>query len=593
MNSSRHIICVSLALLADIAWGQPAAPKDYDYGTGNSPARTIAAVKSIPPRIRQPVAISLGPNRNLLVANRRSGTLSVIARKNLQTLAEHKVAERIADLCSVPQRPFWVAIDDAKNRLLQVTAEDTKFNVREITALPIGSAKIVVTRDGDTAFVSSTWGRAITRVALRSGNNKSNPLAHATAIPLDFPAHELALSKDENTLFVADAFGGKLAVINLGNNKIDHVHQLEAHHIRGMAVSSDGDKLLVSMQQLSRIGRTDFDDIHWGTFITNGLLTLKVEALHTASPMTGSWLERIGRTGRGSGDPGAVFTDHHDRVAVLLSGTGELVVTGSSFGQRFRVGRRPVALLVVRDDLFVANMFDDSITRVDLKLGRLGETISLGPRPKLTSVDRGEELFFDARVSHDGWMSCSSCHVDGHSSGLLTDTLGDGDFGAPKRIPSLLGTAGTGPWAWNGSIDSLQQQVTKSARTSMLGKHFTDAHAVDVVAYLKQLAPAPRATGNDRSVESGKRLFERLACARCHRPSSNFTMKNTADVGLSDELGRKLFNPPSLRGVGQRRSFFHDGRAKSLGDVIDSKHQLKRRLSSKERADLIAFLMSL
>lgn len=594
MNSNRFVIGSIVALFAQIAVAQPqATPKEYDYGTANSSIRTIAAVPSIPARIRQPVAISLGPDGNLLVANRRSGTLSVIGRDNLQTIAEHDVAKRIADLCAVPSKPHWLVVDDVKNRLVQVTVEGSGFNVRSIAELPIGAAKIVVTRDGKTAFVSSTWGRAITRIELDIGRENSKRQTRVSAISLEFPAHELALSKDEDTLFVADAFGGKFAVINLRNNKIEHVHQLDAHHIRGMAVSGDGQKLLVSMQRLSRIGRTDFDDIHWGSFITNGLLTLNIEALQSNSPMTDSWLERIGRTGRGSGDPGDVFTDQQGRVAVALSGTGELVVTGSSFGQRFRVGRRPVAMLAVQDDLFVANMFDDSITRIDLKLGQLGETISLGPRPKLTSADRGEELFFNARVSHDGWMSCNSCHVDGHSPGLLTDTLGDGDFGAPKRIPSLLGTAGTGPWAWNGSVASLEEQVTKSVHTSMLGKQFTDSDAADVVAYLKQLEAPQTTSHKSEAVQSGRLLFKQLGCARCHQPKANFTMKKTADVGLVDELGRRLFNPPSLRGVSQRRSFFHDGRAKSLDDVIDLQHQLERPLSIDERINLIEFLNSL
>ena len=53
-------------------------------------------------------------------------------------------------------------------------------------------------------------------------------------------------------------------------------------------------------------------------------------------------------------------------------------------------------------------------------------------------------------------------------------------------------------------------------------------------------------------------------------------------------------NPPSLRGVGQRGPYFHDGRAATLEDVFGNfGHQLKGELTPKQQADLLAFLRSL
>ena len=87
----------------------------------------------------------------------------------------------------------------------------------------------------------------------------------------------------------------------------------------------------------------------------------------------------------------------------------------------------------------------------------------------MSQVDRGELLFYDARLSHDRWMSCDSCHTDGHTNGLLNDNQGDGSFDAPKRVLSLLGVGDTAPWAWNGSVDDLEAQVRKSVQTTMHG----------------------------------------------------------------------------------------------------------------------------
>ena len=95
------------------------------------------------------------------------------------------------------------------------------------------------------------------------------------------------------------------------------------------------------------------------------------------------------------------------------------------------VGRRPTAVLPSPDGrwAYVADGLDDTVSVVEIATRPASATIAaLGPRPELTAVDRGERLFSSARLSHDGWMSCQSCHTDGHSNGLLSDTLGDGSY---------------------------------------------------------------------------------------------------------------------------------------------------------------------
>src|SRR5207302_3757394 len=134
---------------------------------------------------------------------------------------------------------------------------------------------------------------------------------------------------------------------------------------------------------------------------------------------------------------------------------------------------------------YVANHFSDSVSIVELGDGKLVKEIPLGPTPELQSAERGERLFFDARLAHDGWLSCHSCHSDGHSNGLLNDNLGDGSFGAPKRVLSLLGSGDTGPWAWNGGIGSLKEQIAKSIRTTMHGRKPPDEQVRALAAYLR------------------------------------------------------------------------------------------------------------
>jgi cytochrome c peroxidase len=191
-------------------------------------------------------------------------------------------------------------------------------------------------------------------------------------------------------------------------------------------------------------------------------------------------------------------------------------------------------------------------------------------------------------------MSCQSCHTDGHTNSLAADTLGDGSYGAPKRVPSLLGVDTTGPWAWNGSMKRLEDQVRKSITTTMIGTKPTDAQVADLTAYLATLAPPPgKSADGVEAVARGREVFQSQKCAGCHE-APEYTTPRTYDVGLVDEVGNREFNPPSLRAVGRRDAFLHDGRARSLRDVFAREHHPRGlQLSPREIDDLSAFLGTL
>ena len=265
------------------------------------------------------------------------------------------------------------------------------------------------------------------------------------------------------------------------------------------------------------------------------------------------------------------------------------------------MGRRPTAVAPSPDGklVYVADTLDDTISVVEIGTGQRLATISLGPRPEPTAVDRGERLFHSAKLSHDGWMSCQSCHTDGHTNNLLSDTLGDGSYGAPKRVPSLLGVAATGPWTWTGSMARLEDQVRKSIATTMHGTKPTDAQVADLTAYLSSLAPPSPSRWRARAATIPQprcavaTVFETRKCATCHAPPE-YTSPERYDVGLIDEVGNHEFNPPSLRGVSQRDRLLHDGRARSLEEVFQKeRHPRGLELTSREIADLVAFLKTL
>ena len=139
-----------------------------------------------------------------------------------------------------------------------------------------------------------------------------------------------------------------------------------------------------------------------------------------AGLLDGSQLFDLGDVGYGAGDPGELAFDVRGNLIVALAGVDEVAITASP-GQgprRIVVGRRPTAVLPGPDGrwAYVADSLDDTVSVVEIATGQRPATIALGPRPELTAVDRGERLFASARLSHDGWMSCQSCHTDGHTN---------------------------------------------------------------------------------------------------------------------------------------------------------------------------------
>ncbi|MFO0950967.1 MAG: cytochrome c peroxidase [Isosphaeraceae bacterium] len=209
----------------------------------------------------------------------------------------------------------------------------------------------------------------------------------------------------------------------------------------------------------------------------NALLVLSVEALLRPGD-DDALLDaiRVGDLdgfGNGAGDPSALALDSGGGVVVGLAGVGEVALSTSPTGQLRRVGAgiRPSAVAVAPGDrvAYSADAADDAVWSIQLPSGRRRQKILLGPRPEPDAVERGEQLFHSARLAHDHWLSCQSCHTDGQTNGLLADTLGDGSFGAPKMVISLLGVGETGPWAWDGTVDRLEVQVRKSVEATMQG----------------------------------------------------------------------------------------------------------------------------
>ena len=85
--------------------------------------------------LRRPVALIV-ENECLQVGNRRSGTITVVKLADSRIVAEHAVAERIADMAKLNRSGEILVVDDAERRLLKVSLAGRGALVKPIAALP-------------------------------------------------------------------------------------------------------------------------------------------------------------------------------------------------------------------------------------------------------------------------------------------------------------------------------------------------------------------------------------------------------------------------------------------------------------------------
>ena len=128
--------------------------------------------------------------------------------------------------------------------------------------------------------MASLWSRQLTFVSIAKGTaGTDTALASIGDLELPFCPGELASSGDGSKLVVADAFGGRLAVVDTRRRAIESVRTIPGHNIRGMAFAPDGKSLVIAHQYLNHLAQTTFDDVHWGLLIRNHLRVLRTDAL--------------------------------------------------------------------------------------------------------------------------------------------------------------------------------------------------------------------------------------------------------------------------------------------------------------------------
>jgi cytochrome c peroxidase len=580
---------------------------------------SITLIASGPPLCRAaepqvPVALAWGSDGQLRVALRDRRAVAVIDPHTWTVTSRQDVPVRPAALVRVPGEPtFLLGSMDGHLVVLGAGGE-----IARDLAIGRGPTRAVPLPEGRAA-VATCWDPVLRVIDWRQGRVEAE---HR----LGFPPGAMVLRPDGRVV-VADAFGGRFCDLAPGVPGSEHTGEIEGAGIGALAISRDGRELLLAYMYQEEALPITTANIDAGRILSAQLGAIRLTSLTSlrGEPFESVRLRRLTLDGpvHGAADPSDMALSRDGtKVVIALAGAHQIIssdrayeATGSgdddllSLGHNQRlavveVGRTPMAVVLVDDETQVtagllavtADAMSDTLSVIRLSDRARMATVALGPsRPEQTAVQRGEAAFRDGRRSHDRWMSCASCHPAGHTTGLNFDTFGDSGFGAPKNTPSLLGVAGTGPFTWTAKFEQLAGQVHQSFETSLRGPEPEPGLVEDLVAYLESLSPAPPLRrADDPAAVRGAEVFKARRCQTCHEPPL-YTIAAIRDVGLDDGSGgHRRFNPPSLRGVGWTAPYLHDGRARTLTEVLQV-HLPGRTdpLSPQDRDDLIAFLKAL
>ena len=559
---------------------------------------------------RSPSDLTLTPDGQWVVtANTTSGTASLVDLKNGRVAAEIPVGDR----------PLSVAVSrDGKQAIVTNWLSDSVTLLRvvppkleAVATLAVGDEPrgVVFSRDGSKAYVVLSGENAVVAVDL-----EKRKLVARAAVGHE-PWH-LALTNDGQTLAVGNALSRTVTVLDANTLRPTHTVRLLGRNVRHLAVSPNGTWAYVPF--IAERGRsTTKQHIDRGWVVGNRICRVPLGKPGPREAMA------MDTRGQAVADlDGIDVSPDGQRIAVTASGTHELILLRTplpfvAYGgpddhvdpdlvrdaRRFRrvpLGGRPlgVAFTPDGDELVVANYLSNTVQVVDFESATITKTIPLGGPENPSLARRGESVFYDARRSFNQWYSCHSCHTDGHTNGGLFDTFGDESYENPKKVLSLRGVMQTGPWTWHGAKTNLRDALRQSFETTMRGPEPTDDELDALTAYLKTIDfVKPPAVDRD-AVARGQAIFQAKQCNACHAPPS-FSSNEVYEVGIeSKDDEHKGFNPPSLRNVARRAPFLHDGRARTLEEVLKVHHRPSQLsgetdLTAQQLADLIQFLKSL
>jgi DNA-binding beta-propeller fold protein YncE len=313
-------------------------------------------------------------------------------------------------------------------------------------------------------------------------------------------------------------------------------------------------------------------------------------------------------------------------------------------------GHMPEGVVWSDGELYVQERNSEDIAAFRVDSGDGGISIvadgapfkSLAVDPMPANLRLGQKLFYSANsddvpVTQNHWMACTSCHLEGRSSGVVWKVV-EGLRDAPSNAGGMIGTGFLFRTADRSQVQDYWKTIDQEqgghfspyAQSEPAQKALLDALA-DYVNYAIPV-PIPPTPADPQAVARGEQLFNdttRTACTCCHsgpnrtdsgqgNPTLDLsgpillhdvgtcvTSGPWPDVAHDDIDGQPraacAFDTPALRGLWDSAPYLHDGSAATLDEVIPvmllatapSCTTPRTSLSPDDRAALVEYLRSL
>jgi cytochrome c peroxidase len=274
-----------------------------------------------------------------------------------------------------------------------------------------------------------------------------------------------------------------------------------------------------------------------------------------------------------------------------------------------------------------------------------------GPMLDPLRVALGERLFHDVRLSGDRGRSCATCHpLDrGGMDGQPRARTAGGEL-HPRNTPTIFNVGLSAFFNWDGVARSLEEHAEivllnprlmnttwpdllamlrdadgyRAEFERVYGEAPTRATVLDALASYERSLQTPNARFDrflrgeaavlDAVEQRGYQRFKAYGCGSCHQgvnvggnmfqkfgifPDESGPPRPEADHGRFQVTAvprdRGVFRVPSLRNVAVTAPYFHDGRAATLEDAVETMAtvQLGRRLGPEDVESIVRFLGTL
>jgi YVTN family beta-propeller protein len=574
--------------------------------------------------------LDVSPDGKLLaVANTDSGTVSVVDLKSRKKLNEFPCGDHPEGVAWASESGIFLATVYGDDRVLFYDAAKGHVFSLAVDDEPYG---IVTTKDGKFAYVSHDYPGTISEIdiAARKVTRKF------TAGP---GARGLAISNDEKTLYVTEFFTAKLNAIDISSGKLtDSWSGYESDNLARHVVLHPKRPKAYVMHIRSRTTHHEARSSIFPHLSICDLWTkpegekrrrsLSFDTYNDVYVVTSPWEAALSPDG--------------SKLYTIYSGTNDMNVSrmfdddyreAERIGRATQVGRHPRAIRLNPEgsEVYVYNTLDQEVSIHDADMRPLSKVTVCKP-PFTEEWRRGKELFVTAKppMGSARWISCASCHPDGLSDGRVwTNPEGQ------RKTMNLFGLAHTFPLHWSADRDETQdfeytirgklmkgrglcsaplklgkpfEPVGLEMKTAGLSKDL-DAMAIYTNSFKMHLSPHIPAPGKlSAEAERGKKTFfsAETNCAKCHSGPYYTDSKlekpfNLHDVGTGDSPDEKMgpkYDTPTLLMAYRVSPYLHDGRAKTLKDVLttcnpNDKHGKTSHLKPDEIDDLVAFMKSL